>query len=70
MYAIRSYYGYVELIYALQNNMPTAALQNQKGNFIIPSLKSTNASANVTLPADTRVSLTNSEADDARNNFV
>jgi phosphate transport system substrate-binding protein len=57
--------GYVELIYALQNNMPTASMQNKKGNFIVPSLKSTNASANVTLPEDTRVSLTDSEADDA-----
>jgi phosphate transport system substrate-binding protein len=57
--------GYVELIYALQNNMPIASIQNKKGNFIVPSLKSTNASANVSLPEDTRVSLTNSEADDA-----
>lgn len=57
--------GYVELIYALQNNMPTASIQNKKGNFIVPSLKSTNAAANVSLPEDTRVSLTNSEADDA-----
>jgi phosphate transport system substrate-binding protein len=55
--------GYVELIYALQNNMPVAQLQNKKGNFIIPSLKSTNEAANVSLPEDTRVSLTNSDAD-------
>lgn len=55
--------GYVELIYALQNKLPTAVLQNKKGNFIIPSLASTNAAANVTLPEDTRISLTNSDAD-------
>jgi phosphate transport system substrate-binding protein len=56
--------GYVELIYALQNNMPMASLKNKKGNFIAPSLKSTNAAANVLLPEDTRVSLTNSDADE------
>jgi phosphate transport system substrate-binding protein len=55
--------GYVELIYALQNKMPMAQLQNRKGNFITPSLKSTNEAANVSLPEDTRVSLTNSDAD-------
>jgi len=55
--------GYVELIYALQNKMQTAQLQNKNGNFITPSLKSTNEAANVSLPEDTRVSLTNSDAD-------
>ncbi len=56
--------GYVELIYALQNKMTMATMQNKKGNFIVPSLKSTNAAGNVTIPEDTRVSLTNSDADD------
>lgn len=56
--------GYVELIYALQNNMSMAQLQNKKGNFVTPSLKSTNAAANVTLPEDTRISLTDSDSDD------
>jgi len=56
--------GYVELIYALQNKMVMASLQNKKGNFILPSLKTTNSAANVTLPDDTRISLTNSDADD------
>jgi phosphate transport system substrate-binding protein len=37
--------GYVELAYALQNSMPTAALQNPAGNFITPSLASTTAAA-------------------------
>jgi len=55
--------GYVELIYALQNNMPMASLQNKKGNFIMPSLASTSAAANTTIPDDCRVSLTNSDAD-------
>jgi phosphate transport system substrate-binding protein len=33
--------GYVELAYALQNNMPVASIQNSAGNFIAPSLAST-----------------------------
>ena len=32
--------GYVELAYALQNNMTVAALQNPSGNWVIPSLQS------------------------------
>lgn len=56
--------GYVELIYALQNKMSTAQLKNKKGNFVEPTLKSTSAAANVTIPEDTRISLTNSDADD------
>jgi phosphate transport system substrate-binding protein len=56
--------GYVELIYALQNSMSMASIQNQKGNYIVPSLKSTNAAANSTIPDDTRISLTNSDAPD------
>jgi len=37
--------GYVELAYALQNNMPVAAIQNPAGNFVMPSLASTTAAA-------------------------
>jgi phosphate transport system substrate-binding protein len=33
--------GYVELTYALQNNMKVASIQNPAGNFIAPSLAST-----------------------------
>ncbi|MCW4046085.1 MAG: phosphate ABC transporter substrate-binding protein PstS [Candidatus Bathyarchaeota archaeon] len=33
--------GYVELAYALQNNMTVAAIQNPAGNWILPSLDST-----------------------------
>jgi phosphate transport system substrate-binding protein len=55
--------GYVELIYAMQNKMSMASVKNSKGNFIVPSLATTNAAANVNLPEDTRISLTNSDAD-------
>ena len=37
--------GYIELAYALQNAVPVAALQNPKGNFVLPSLESTTAAA-------------------------
>ncbi len=37
--------GYIELAYALQNSVPVAALQNPKGNFVLPSLESTTAAA-------------------------
>jgi len=37
--------GYVELAYALQNDMTFAAIQNPSGNYILPSLTSTTAAA-------------------------
>lgn len=55
--------GYVELVYALQSNMPAAIVKNKKGNFIKASIKSTSLAANVELPPDTRVSLTDTESE-------
>ena len=55
--------GYVELIYALSNNLPVAQVRNAAGNFIEPNLETTSAAAaGLNLPADTdfRVSITNS----------
>ncbi len=54
--------GYVELIYAIQNNMAYALIKNKKGAFIKPSLKSVSAAAQVNIPDDTRVSLTDTDA--------
>jgi phosphate transport system substrate-binding protein len=54
--------GYVELIYALSNNLPYAAVKNASGQFVEPSLESvTAAAAGTKLPKDTdfRVSITN-----------
>jgi len=56
--------GYVELVYALQNKMPAATLKNKAGNFVEASLKSSSAAAAIDLPADMRVSLTNTDAPD------
>lgn len=54
--------GYVELVYAVQNKMPVALLINKKGRFVTPSVVSTTLAANVPLPEDTRISLTNTDA--------
>jgi phosphate transport system substrate-binding protein len=58
-------FGYVELIYALQNSMPFAQIKNKSGNWIKASLASTSAAANVAVPDDvTKLSTTNSDAAD------
>jgi phosphate transport system substrate-binding protein len=56
--------GYIELAYAVQNNLAFAKMQNKAGNFITPSITSVTAAANIQIPADTKVSLTNTEAAD------
>ncbi len=58
--------GYVELAYANQNKLPTAALQNKDGNFVTPSIAATSAAAaGVAIPADYKVSVTNAAGKDA-----
>jgi phosphate transport system substrate-binding protein len=56
--------GYIELAYAIQNSMPYAKMQNKSGNFITPSIASVTAAANIQIPADSKVSLTNTDAAD------
>jgi phosphate transport system substrate-binding protein len=56
--------GYVELIYALQNKMDYAKVQNLKGKFIVPSLASVTAAGNVKLPDDSKIFITNTDAAD------
>jgi len=54
--------GYVELIYALSNDLPYAAIKNPAGSFVEPSLASVTAaaaSARLTPDTDFRVSITN-----------
>ena len=60
--------GYVELIYAISNNLPYAEIKNAAGNYSTPSLESvTAAAAGVKLPKDTdfRVSITNAPGAEA-----
>jgi phosphate transport system substrate-binding protein len=54
--------GYVELIYVLQNKMPFASIKNKSGNFITPSLESTTIACAVSIPNDTRLSITDTAA--------
>ena len=58
--------GYVELIYALQNNIQFGSVKNAAGNFVKASLESTTAAASGTkVPPDFRVSITNAPGKDA-----
>jgi phosphate transport system substrate-binding protein len=55
--------GYVELIYALQNKIDYGSVQNQAGEFVRCSIDSVTAAASSAasqMPADFRVSITNS----------
>jgi phosphate transport system substrate-binding protein len=60
-------FGYVELIYAVQNNIPYGPVKNAAGNFVKASLDSTTAAAGSMkqMPADFRVSITNAPGKDA-----
>jgi phosphate transport system substrate-binding protein len=54
--------GYVELIYALQNQLPYANVKNAAGQFVKPELASVTAAAAAAakdMPEDFRVSITN-----------
>jgi phosphate transport system substrate-binding protein len=65
--------GYVELAYALEDNMAVAAIENPAGNWILPSLNSTElavqSAASISLPAGNEnwagVSLLNAPAENA-----
>ena len=59
--------GYVELIYAIQNNIQYGSVRNSSGNFVKASLESVTAAAAAApkMPADFRVSITNSPGKDA-----
>ena len=56
--------GYVELAYAVTNSLPYASLKNNAGEFVEPTLESVTAAAAGAarnMPADLRVSITNSD---------
>jgi phosphate transport system substrate-binding protein len=58
--------GYVELTYALQNQLPWAVLKNSSGNYEEPSLAGTSKAAeNITLPDDMKIMITNSSNPEA-----
>jgi phosphate transport system substrate-binding protein len=62
--------GYVEDVYAQQNKLSTAALQNQAGQFVQPSVEATIAAAegaaqNLTPQSELTVSLVNAQGEQA-----
>jgi phosphate transport system substrate-binding protein len=59
--------GYVELIYAVQNNIPYGSVRNSSGAFVKASLDGVTAAAASApkMPADFRVSITNAPGKDA-----
>jgi phosphate transport system substrate-binding protein len=59
--------GYVELIYAVQNNIPYGSVQNSSGAFVKASLESVTAAAASApkMPPDFRVSITSAPGKDA-----
>ncbi len=56
--------GYVELIYALQNEMAYGNIKNKAGKLIGPALNTVSLAANVRIPDDTNISLTDTDAKD------
>jgi phosphate transport system substrate-binding protein len=59
--------GYVELIYAVQNNLHYGAVQNSAGSFVKASMASVTAAAagaSANMPDDFRVSITNAPGKD------
>lgn len=61
-------FGYVELIYALQNKMDYGSVRNASGKFIRATTDGVTAAAAAaakTMPADYRVSITNAAGDDS-----
>ncbi len=59
--------GYVELIYAVQNNIPYGSVRNSAGVFVKATLEGVSAAAASApkMPADFRVSITNAPGKDA-----
>jgi phosphate transport system substrate-binding protein len=60
--------GYVELIYAISNNLPYAHIKNSAGQFIEPNLKSVSAAAagaDLKAETDFRVSITDARGAEA-----
>ena len=54
--------GYVGSEYAFAQKIPYASLQNANGEFVLPTSESISAAASGEIPADTRCSITNSDA--------
>jgi phosphate transport system substrate-binding protein len=56
--------GYVELAYANQQLLPIALIKNRSGRFVAPTLRSVSSAADVSLPSDTRIMITDTPSPD------
>ncbi|OQY96455.1 MAG: phosphate ABC transporter substrate-binding protein PstS [Sphingobacteriales bacterium UTBCD1] len=56
--------GYIELAYAIQNKMIYAKVENKMGKFIAPAITSTSAAAEIQLPEDSKIFITDTNAID------
>ncbi len=56
--------GYLELAYVEEAGLPKAAVMNKAGRFVIPDTRTVSLAANVEMPPDTRISITNTDADE------
>lgn len=57
--------GYAEFTTAHRSDLPAASIRNANGSFVSPDTESISAAADVELPADARLMITNSPAEDA-----
>lgn len=57
--------GYIGSEFAFAQKIQMAKVQNKAGNYILPSIASISAAAKGEIPADTRISLTNSDDPDS-----
>jgi phosphate transport system substrate-binding protein len=56
--------GYINLSYVKQSDLSTALIRNKSGNFVEPTLESTSKAGDVAMPDDTRVTLTDTDAEE------
>ena len=56
--------GYVELAYASRIKCLMVSVMNKKGKYIAPSTASVSAAGNVTIPADSKIFITDTDAPD------
>lgn len=55
--------GFISLTYAIKNNMSFASIKNSNGNYILPSMVSVSAAAEIEIPQDAKIYLTNTNAE-------
>ncbi len=55
--------GYLGYEFAKSQNLPVAIMQNKQGNFIKPSIEAITAAASKEIPSDTRIYITNTDAE-------